>query len=156
MKAVPEELVEYNSTLTTPSTFFTFVSPSESGTTKYLPNNYLLINVTTNITNFVNMTLNVYNQTALVYSNLTTANASFWNVTLPFTNDTHYYNITARNTTNSSINSLTCVIIRKRCVGQISITDLIQIAGTILLPVPVAIAIRPKPSASSIAIFASA
>jgi len=86
---------------------FTFTAPSESGTTKYLPNNYLLVNVTTNITNFVNMTLNVYNQTSIIYSNTTTLNKSFWNVTLPFINNTYYYNITARNTTNTSIFSNT-------------------------------------------------
>lgn len=83
-----------------------FTSPSESEITKYLPNNYLLINVTqNNIANYRNMTIFVYNSTGLYYNLTTSNNNTFLNLTLPLINETYYYNVTARNTTNDSINS---------------------------------------------------
>lgn len=114
-----DEFSYYNYTLTlaqvtelyesfTGKVYFNFTSPTENGVTKYLPNNYLLINVTqNNISNYRNMTIYVYNTTGLYYNITTTSNNTFLNLTLPFINETYYYNVTARNTTNQSINSAT-------------------------------------------------
>jgi hypothetical protein len=90
------------------SGFLNFTTPSESGTTKYLPNNYILVNVTqNNIASFTNMTIYLYNSTGLYTSITTTNSTQFMNFTVPMINETYYYNVTARNTTNQSMNSAT-------------------------------------------------
>lgn len=84
-----------------------FNPPSESGTSKYLPSNYILVNYTLNITGLTNSTLYLYNSTQLIQQIDTTNTTVFVNFTVPMTNDTYYYNVTARNTTNQSITSST-------------------------------------------------
>jgi hypothetical protein len=53
-----------------------FTAPTDSG---YINRSYFYVNVTSNQTGFSNMTLNVYNSTELIYSNLSTNNISFFN-----------------------------------------------------------------------------
>ena len=86
---------------------FSLNNPSESGTTKYLPNNYILVNVTANITNFRNMTINLYNTTGLYASYFTTNTTQYVNFSVAFSNNTYFYNVTGANTTTQNIYSNT-------------------------------------------------
>jgi hypothetical protein len=83
---------------------FTFNTPSDVSQTKYLPTNYIRVNVSINMTNFQNASINLFNTSGLVSSYFTTNTTQFVNFT-NLVNGTYYYNVTARNTTSQNVSS---------------------------------------------------
>jgi hypothetical protein len=95
--------------LQTVTNYINIAPPSESNITKYIPNKYILVNFSINMTNYPvynNMTIYLYNSTGLYSSYFTTNLTQFVNFTVPLINMTYYYNATTYNN-DSIINSLT-------------------------------------------------
>lgn len=80
--------------------------PSEIGI-KYLPQNTIAINASTDINGFANMTIYVYNSLGIYYQYNTTNSTQYINVTVPMINATYYYNATAYNTSGYRVNTTT-------------------------------------------------